>query len=316
MRYYNGNETDNYFRQDIINNHRTSTNLQIDYTQSFEKATLELGSKSYYQQYDNNLKGALDAVESTFVYDEIRQALYANYTHKFDKLVLQAGLRTEYAKTNIDEKAENEYIAWLPMLSLKRQLNKSQSIKMNLRRRIYRPGIDDLNPFEVWYDAAHVSKGNSNLTPAYSNDLELVYSKNFNSNMVSPKLFVKYLTDDFHHVSFVNSNNVTETVVDNIGKSWEYGFSMDYSLKLTNWWMLNGFASVSNTIIYSDDSFSEMADNTQEKISFQTNANSVMTFFKSWNFYDDGGLSHTLYLLPKNHFKGFTMDNWVGKEYF
>jgi hypothetical protein len=279
-----GDEIDNYLRQDIINNHRNSTKLQIDYTQNFEKSTLELGSKSYYQWYDNKLKGAQDAIESTFVYDEIRQALYANYTHKFDKLVLQAGLRTEYAQTNIDDNAENEYIAWLPMFSLKRQFNKSQSIKMNIRRRIFRPGIDDLNPFEVWSDAAHVSTGNPNLTPAYSNDLELVYSKNFNSNMISPKLFVKYLTDDFHHVSFVNSDNVTETVVDNIGKSWEYGLSVNYALKLAKWWMFAGFASVSNTVIYSDDSFSKMAENTQEKISFQTNANSIMTFFKSWNF--------------------------------
>jgi len=279
-----GDEIDNYFRQDIINNHRNSTKLQIDYTQNFEKSTLELGSKSYYQWYDNKLKGALDAIESKFVFDELRQAIYANYTHKFDKLTMQAGLRTEYAKTNIDDQVENEYFVWLPMLSFKRQLNKSQSVKMNLRRRIYRPGIDDLNPFEIWYDASHVSKGNPNLTPAYSNDLEFVYSKNFKSNMISPKIFVRYLTDDFHDVSFINSENVTETVIDNIGKSWEYGLSLNYAFKLAKWWRFTGFSSVSNTIIHSDNSFSELAEKTQEKISFQTNANSIMTFFKSWNF--------------------------------
>lgn len=279
-----GDILDEYLRKEIINNHRNTAKFELDYTQNFTKSKLELGSKTYYQWYDNQQKGASDAIENTFLFNEIRQSAYANYSYKFDKLTIQAGLRTEYSKSDFDKKSDNEYICWLPNLSFMKQLEKSQSLKLNLRRRIYRPGIDELNPFEIWYDSLHVTKGNPDLQPSYSNDIELVYSKNFESNMISPKLFAKYMTNDFQQVSFINSDNVTETVVDNIGKSWEFGLSLTYAFKLAKWWRLTGFASVSNTIIYSDNSFSALPEETQEKVSYKTNVNSIMTFFKSWNF--------------------------------
>jgi len=280
----NGDITDSYYRENLVNNNRNSADLRADYSQNFKNSSLEAGINSYYQWINNTSKPAIDVEEINFVYDEFRQSAYVNYTYKFKKLTLQSGLRTEFSETNINNTDKNQYLCWLPQLSLKRKLEKSQSIKLNLRRRIFRPGISDLNPFEIWYDSLHISKGNPNLKPSYSNDMEFVYSKNFESSMISPKIYAKYRTNTIHNVHFIDENNVTVSLADNIGESWEYGLALNGAFKITKWWQLSGFASIYNKIIYSDDGITPLSDEKQEKVSFQVNMNSIMTFFKSYNF--------------------------------
>jgi len=272
--------TDQYSREEIVNNKRKSVEYKADYTQNFKKSTFETGVKSYYQWIDDVQPLASD-INNNFVYDELRLAAYANYQHKFEKLSIQTGLRTEWAETNINDNATNNYICLLPQFSVIKQLKNSQNLKLNLRRRIYRPGIDDLNPFAVWSDSLHVRMGNPDLKPSYSNDIEFVYSKNFNSSMVSPKIYAKYKTGDFQNINQLNADQVIESVSQNIGKSWEYGLALNYALKINKWWMLNGYARVSKAIIYKNEDPGQVLN---DKISFQTDFNSIMTFFKTWNF--------------------------------
>ncbi|MFN8255275.1 MAG: outer membrane beta-barrel family protein [Bacteroidales bacterium] len=274
-----------YYREDNVSNHRNSAEYKVDYSQAFEKSNFEAGLKSYYQWIDNNQKYSSDAEPINFVYDEFRQAAYVNYSFKVKKVMVQTGLRTEYSNINIDNNEDNEYFCWLPQMSMKRDFEKNQSLKLGYRRRIYRPGIDELNPFEVWYDSLHFYHGNPELKPSYSNDMELVYSKNFNSSMISPKLYAKYVTDDFQNVTFINDENITETYTDNIGKVWEYGLGFSYAIQLTKWWNINGYLSVYDKIIDSQPSQGSSNSEPQEKVSYQINTNSVMTFFKTWNYF-------------------------------
>lgn len=273
-----------YNRNEYVRNNRNSSKFQVDYSKNFTNSSLEIGSKTYYQWVNNKQLSAMDAAGAAFKYDETRQATYVNFTRKFNKTTMQAGLRTEFSKTNINEEADNEYFCWLPQLSLNRKFEGSQNLKLNISRKISRPGIGDLNPFEIWYDNSHVSRGNPNLKPAYTNRLALTYSKNFKSNMLSPKLFAKYITDDILRVSYINDNGITETNVDNVGESWVYGLGLTYALKLADWWRFTGYASIENRIFYSDDSFSELENSTIEKTSYKINANSIFTVFKNWNF--------------------------------
>ena len=275
------NETiDEYIREEMINNNRKSIDITADYSHGLTKSQLEAGIKAYYQWYDNEQPLAMDAFRN-FVYDEIRLATYLNYLYKFEKMSIQAGLRAEMSETDINNEAENNYIALLPQFSVIRQLKNSQNLKLNMRRRIYRPGIDDLNPFEVWTDSLHVQRGNPNLKPSYSNDIEFVYSKNFNSSMISPKFYLKYRTGNFQNIYSINDEQVVESVTENIGRTMEYGFALNTSLKLSKWWMINGYARVYKNSIYDNDKSDEILD---EKISFETDLSSIMTFFKSWNF--------------------------------
>ena len=270
---------DEYTREVIINNKRKSFDLITDYTQNLKNSSLEAGAKAYYQWFDNVQSFGSDA-DSNFLYDELRLASYLNYSYKFEKLSIQGGLRAEWSETVINSDATNNYFSLLPQFSLIRQFKKSQNVKLNFRRRIYRPGIDELNPFEVWTDSLHMRKGNPNLQPAYSNDAELVYSKNFNSSMVSPKVYAKFKTGDFQDISFINDMGVIESRPENIGKSWEYGFALNFALKLNKWWMINGYGKVYKSIIYNNDNADDL---NQEKISYQTNLTSIMTLFKTWN---------------------------------
>lgn len=117
----------------------------------------------------------------------------------------------------------------------------------------------------------HVWKGNRNLTPAFSNDLELSYSNNTKIGYIQPKLFANYVTDEFHRVTYTDENNVAVTTVDNIGQTMKYGIAFTSALQFTKWWRMNTYISAYRKTIKSDNSIAALATNKQNKISTQIN---------------------------------------------
>ena len=272
-----------YQREEYVSNENSNIPLKIDYEQKFDNIKLETGYKGLYEWYNNELStGYSDAPVSTFKYDEIRHAGYVNLSGKINKWKLQAGLRAEYSGIDMDNEAENNYLCLLPQASIYKKLENSQTLKLNYRRRIFRPRMSDLRPIEQWSDSMHVRRGNPDLDPAYSNRMELAYSKNFKSNFIKPKVYAEYTTNGFHDISYINENDVTETTVDNIGKAWEYGFSLTGALQPAKWLKLNANASVFNRHITSESDLS-VTEEPQQKWSYRTSVNAIISPYKDWN---------------------------------
>ncbi len=271
-----------YSRTENIINKNNNIPLKIDYVKTFDKIKLETGYKTLIEWYDNKM--TVENNNSTFFkYFENQQAGYLNLTGKFGTYKFQAGLRAEYSNILINEKTETDYFCILPQLSAFKELKKSQTIKISYRKRIFRPSINYLNPFEVWSDSIHLLIGNPDLTPSYSNDIELSYSKKFGSNFIQPKLFFEYVTDDFHTINYTNEENVNITKYDNIGITYNYGIGLATALQPFKWLKLNMDARLFNRIIKSEDTYSSYNQKVQQKISYSVSFNTIITPYKTWN---------------------------------
>jgi len=272
-----------YQREEYVSNENSNIPLKIDYEQTFDNIKLETGYKGLYEWYDNELSTShSDATVSTFKYDEMRHAGYVNFSGSINKWKLQAGLRAEYSGIDIDNEAENNYLCFLPQASVYTKFKNAQTLKINYRRRIFRPRMSDLRPIEQWSDSMHVHRGNPALDPAYSNRMELAYSKNIKSNFIKPKVYAEYTINGFHDISYINENGVTETTVDNIGKAWEYGFSLTGALQPAEWLKLNANATVYNRRITSESDLS-VTEEPQQKWSYRTNVSAIISPYKDWN---------------------------------
>ena len=272
-----------YQREESVSNENANIPLKIDYEQKIDNIKLETGYKGLYEWYNNELSTSHnEAPVSTFKYNEMRHAGYINFSGAINKWKLQAGIRAEYSGIDIDNEAENNYLCFLPQASVYTNLKNDQTLKLNYRRRIFRPRMFALRPIEQWSDSMHVRRGNPGLDPAYANRMELAYSKNMKSNFIKPKLYAEYTINGFHDISYINENGVTETTVDNIGKAWEYGFSLTGALQPAEWLKLNANATVYNRRITSESDLS-VTEEPQQKWSYRTNVSAIISPYRDWN---------------------------------
>ena len=267
-----------FSRKELNNNQRNSLSLKIDYTHPLGKnISASTGYRGYYQWFDNRFSNGDDAANTRFHYNENRQAIYGNFSGKIKDFNWQGGLRYEMSYIEIDRTTKTRYDCILPQASLQQKVSKTQSIKLNYRRSIDRPGISNLNPFINHIDSLTISYGNQNLKPAYTNKIELNYSMQLGNNFLSPGLYYSYFNNNFQNVTLIHDNGLSESFVENIGKGAEYGFTVSGSIKITDWWQFNPYFCVFAKDLKEIDKYGISG---ASKVSFRTSFSSNVTLVK------------------------------------
>lgn len=243
-------------RKEFLKPARESVNTKIDYTLPVNNNySFEAGVQNYLQ-FINDHYNYSGSASTFFDYREVRYAGYSRLSTKFNKLSIQGGLRAEYSDIFISDHKTTDYFFLLPNASVQYTFKNQQSLKLLFTRSIDRPGSGDLNPSVTVYDQYNISRGNPQLDPSFTNRFQLTYSKNFNSDFISPELYYDHHGDVFQRVIKVNSANVSESYIDNLGTADEFGLGVSASIKVNSWLMVNpyfkGFYSRSNSFVNAD----------------------------------------------------------------
>jgi ferric enterobactin receptor len=288
-RYFDPNnlntEIDSITRGDVSNSQSNVATFKADYTFNLKKIKNETGIRLnelwMNNDFTNSLADYTGELYETFSYRESRQAAYYNLTGKIKNISWQAGLRGEYSNITIEDSTIIGNAALLPQISLSRNFGKNQSLKLTYRKKVNRPYISDLNPFVTWTDSLHVRKGNPELKPAFENNLELAYSKNFGSNFVSPKIYTRFTKNDIQDMTILNDQGITEVTRANIGKDMEYGIGLTAAIQLFKIWRINADMSLGNHIISSDQGLALNSKN--EKICYRINGSTSVQLPKKFS---------------------------------
>lgn len=174
--------------------------LKADYSQPFKKGQLSVGgktafinSKNDFQRYDVYAASQkFDTLKSNnFNYKENINALYVNYNRSFKGVMIQVGVRMENTNTNghstgykkniggayatYDSSFERHYTNFFPSAAITFNKKPSSQWSISFSRRIDRPTYQSLNPFEFRLDEYTYQKGNTTLTPQYTNSFSLTH---------------------------------------------------------------------------------------------------------------------------------------------
>ena len=164
---------------------------KIDYQQPlWENARLETGAKAGQTQTDNDIKYDIfidnewkpDFNRSNrFIYTEQISATYINISQRLGKFSLQGGLRGEYTSLKGEQKTTGEvndtsYFKLFPTFFVNYQASPKHTLNLSYSRRLSRPNYSNLNPFEIALDAYSYTKGNPNLMPAYTHNVQLSHT--------------------------------------------------------------------------------------------------------------------------------------------
>ena len=192
--------------------------LKADYEQDFKKGRLSFGAKSSYVNSANDFKRYnviedaknLDRDRSNdFNYKENINAGYINYNRPIKKVSVQIGFRVEHTSADgishgqrqdstgyipYDSSFNRNYVNLFPSAAISFAKGKNHQFNITYSRRIDRPSYQDLNPFEFKLDEYTYMKGNTELSPQYTNSFGFSHTYKYK---LTTALNYSHVTDVF-----------------------------------------------------------------------------------------------------------------------
>ncbi|UOQ51268.1 TonB-dependent receptor [Hymenobacter cellulosivorans] len=264
---------------------------KADYSRTLsENTTMEAGAKASRVFSDNDIL-FLTTVEgitsvdqgrtNRFRYDELISAAYVNVSHKVGKLNLQAGLRGEQTHATGEQVVESDnfrrdYYQLFPTASVKYTPSAVHEWMAALSRRINRPSYRQLNPFRFVIDPTTTGKGNPELRPETSYNLELAHTfKQKFTTSLSYSLTQNPITD----VAQPESRTSTVSMYVNLNQQHYAALTLTAPLTPTKWWQ------VYNNAVFFYIHYQGTLANTslsRGQGAFTLSSNSTFTFGKGW----------------------------------
>lgn len=225
--------------------------VQVDYSAPLAKnQTLEMGVKGIFRQVTSDITyGGLNYNPNNLDYDQNVAGGYLSYTlTTANKYTFKAGGRYEYTVIDARERESGalnlpNYGNLVPSLNISKTFNNGKTYKLGYSRRLQRPGIRFLNPNENVANPTNVTKGNPNLDPELTDQIELgtsFFKKNFYLSVSTFARFTNNSIESIRTPSPVEGyENRIMTTYGNIGEKQNYGVNINANLTLFNKWQLN-----------------------------------------------------------------------------
>ena len=205
--------------------------------------TLETGAKTVIRdiksdyQYSTRPFGeggeySLDGARSNiFNYDQDVLAGYGQLKFPIGKLLLITGLR--YERTVIggsDNKSEitfeNDYDNFIPNFTISRALKNFRNLKLSYSKRIQRPSLRFINPFNNTTDRTNVVIGNPVLAPEITHQVEVGYNTRLAGFNIFGSAYYKKTNDIIEQILIVQPSGVSLNTFDNVGTNNSVGVNL------------------------------------------------------------------------------------------
>lgn len=299
MLFSSGNMSvlDSTFRNELTINNRDYFSTRVDYVQPVGVSMrLEAGYQFYLQHMDYNYETNDQTANNNYQYAELRNAGYVSFFWNLKKFSLQSTLRTENSNININDEIHPRYTTPLPSANLMYKFNPKHSLKFTYNRRINRPGIYRLNPFEKLNNDLSISTGNPNLKPEYKDKLQLSYTMNIKKTNFSPYIYHEFYTNKIDNRTTLRVSSSTGKLTvfsapENLLTGYEQGFGLNASLFSFN---INGsiyrghFNAFTNSLTHID---------ARDYYSFRINSYVYAPLFKekfhAFAFVNYNGINHS-----------------------
>lgn len=193
-------------------------------------------------------------------------AVYTQYGQQLGKFNFLAGLRYEATRLIINQIETNDFNrnnfdGLFPTLNLNYEVTETESFQFGYNRRIRRPRSFFLNPFPSRTSPTNLFQGNPNLTPSFSNQVDLGYLKRFDKITVNASVYFQRATDV---ITFIQEDTGDDTLFDgeivsilrrtpvNLARNDRFGLDANVNYRPTRKWNTNLSANFFNLVTRGD----------------------------------------------------------------
>ena len=237
------------------------------------------------ENIDSEIVEDLDQ-SNIFQYKEQINALYTQYGVKVeDKYSFLVGLRVENTIKDINQLTTQDYInknetGLFPTFNFGLELDENETLTFGYNRRIRRPWSRFINPFPSKTSPINIFRGNPDLNPTYSNNIDFGYLKRFESSFtINTSAYFQRSTDTYNFINQENGetvqlNGVEIPVVErfpiNLSTNERFGFELNLSYRKGRKWNINSnFNLYTNKVVGSYEDL--VFDNESLSWSFRLN---------------------------------------------
>ncbi len=236
------NEDNNHSRDNMTKPRQQSYGFKLDYQLPiYEPLRLNAGIQSRKQQMK-------DLNRETFTYTNRVMSAYGSFSYSTPLLDARAGIRYETSSSGNANNREpgNSVSALLPEANLQIKLPSARNIHISYRQSVGYPHIYQLSPMVSVHDPYSKHSGNPDLRPVFRQLAGLGYSKRFENNYISTRLFYSLNSDVINYLTFINEDRLFETRTMNLGDIHRYGIQLTGALRITKTVHFNPYISVFN----------------------------------------------------------------------
>lgn len=239
-------------QQSIDDNKQVNGVAQVDYEHPFnEKAKLETGLKAsmrytdidftWFNYSDASQSWVYDtSISNHFRFDEQIYAGYGIYSSSYKRFSYKIGARVERTNTlsklfNTGETYDRDYLDIFPSIHLGQELKNKNKVTLSYSRRINRPGLGSLNPFNDYQDSYNLRRGNPLLKPEYVSSFDAAHSKYWDKYMLTSGLYYRHTTDMIGRIRSIDTTGVAVTTFENMNTGIAYGAEFSFSANPAKW---------------------------------------------------------------------------------
>ncbi len=267
--------SENDILEELIESNQESESylIQADYVNPIgENRQFEAGFRisqdddiTDYRVYDyENFIPVEDLNQSNlFQYKERISALYTQYGVKVeDKYSFLVGLRLENTNKDINQLTIEDFTnknetGLFPTFNFGLEISEDETLTFGYNRRIRRPWSRFINPFPTKVSPINIFRGNPNLDPTYSNNIDFGYLKRYKSSFtINTSAYYQKSTNTFNFISEQTGETaeingvdvpITERYPINLSTNKRFGFELNLSYRKGRKWNIS-----SNFNVYSN----------------------------------------------------------------
>jgi len=268
-------------------------NVQTDYTHPFSKDTkIETGYKGTFRSNDNDFTSdSLDytingyvtnpGLNNRFKLREYINAVYGMFSSSIGGFSYKLGVRAEHTITKGElvsngSSFNKNYLDIFPTVNLSQKIGDFHQLQLSYSRRITRPNIWRMNPFQRKFNDRYIMIGNPELKPEYTDSYELSFMFFTEPVTITPLLFYRQNHDVISSYNYLIDSVRSVTTFRNATGSKAYGIDLLLNSRAFGWLSLNGTLSLYNTKFDSDPALTDYA--AEEGFSWKANIRSTLSF--------------------------------------
>ncbi len=218
-----------------------------------------------YRVFDNENNVLTEDLNQSnlFQYKEQINAFYTQYGVKVeDKYSFLIGLRLENTVKDINQLTIQDFTnknetGLFPTFNFGLEISENETLTFGYNRRIRRPWSRSINPFPTKISPINIYRGNPDLDPTYSNNIDFGYLKKYKSSFtINTSAYYQKATNTFNYIveetgetAEINGVDVpiTERYPINLSTNTRFGFELNLSYrKGKNWNIFSNFNVYSN----------------------------------------------------------------------
>lgn len=247
-------------QRNLNNNTNQEMTIQTDYQTPIKKnQLLEFGGKAIMRQVDSHFQYQIGGSTGELLFDPTNPSGSLNYSQNIgagyisytyvtpSKFTFKVG--TRYEHTGITARSNENvnlnipsYSNLVPSVNISKSLKGGSTVKAAYNRRIQRPGLQQLNPNVNAANPQMIMRGNPNLSPELTDNVELSLSSTIKKTYLNASVFGR-LTDNAITQIRTPSDTLAGGIIttfQNIGVQRTVGANVFFNTNLTPKWSVNG----------------------------------------------------------------------------